>query len=83
MNTIPGTKFNTIPTTKFNTIQSQCRRIEPTFPAVGMISVHNLAKMLEIKEDRLMKSLEDNCIPVLKLSDDSNGWLVNLKNLQR
>lgn len=55
--------------------------LEPNLPAEGLISVSGMAEMLNIKEDTLLKSLNEYRVPILKLSDDRKGWLVNLKTL--
>lgn len=55
--------------------------LEPNLPAEGLISVSDMAEKLNIKEDTLLKSLNGYRVPILKLSDDRNGWFVNLKTL--
>ncbi len=62
-------------------IPTKWNMVEPTLQAEGLISVSGMAERLNIKEDTLLKSLERHSVPILKLSDDRKGWLVNLKTL--
>lgn len=77
----PETTFKTMPRTLLNTITSKSKMLEHTLPAKGLISVHEMAERLNIKEDKLLKSLERYSVPILKLSDDRKGWFVNLRTL--
>jgi hypothetical protein len=53
----------------------------PTLPATGLVTIPDLAKVLDLSEEKLVKLLNVNRVPILKLSRKRCAWLVSLERL--